>query len=97
VKEVIALARGKPGQINYGSSGNGSPAHLAAALLEVTTKVKLVHVPYKGTAGALVDVVAGQIQLGFPSMTSVLPQAKAGKLKAYAITAKSRSRPTFRR
>ena len=91
VKEVIALARSRPGQLNYGSSGNGSPAHLAGALLEVTTGTKLVHVPYKGTAGALVDVVAGQIQLGFPSMTSVLAQVKSGKVKAYAITVKKRS------
>jgi len=91
VKELIALARSRPGQLNYGSSGNGSPAHLAGALLDVTTGTKLVHVPYKGTAGALVDVVAGQIQLGFPSLTSVLPHVKSGKLKAYAITVKSRS------
>ena len=91
VKEVIALAKSKPGQLNFGSSGNGSPAHLAGALLEVMTGVKLVHVPYKGTAGALVDVVAGQIQLGFPSLTSVLAQVKSQKVKSYAITAKSRS------
>ena len=91
VKEAIALARAKPGQLNVGSSGNGSPAHLAMALLEVMTGIKLVHVPYKGTAGALVDVVSGQIQLGFPSLTSVLAQAKAQKVKAYAITSKSRA------
>ncbi|MDB5862810.1 MAG: hypothetical protein JWO70_616 [Betaproteobacteria bacterium] len=91
VKEVLALARSRPSQLNYGSSGNGSPAHLAGALLEVTTGLKLVHVPYKGTAGAMVDVIAGQIQLGFPSMTSVLLHVKSGKVKALAITAKSRS------
>jgi tripartite-type tricarboxylate transporter receptor subunit TctC len=91
VKEAIALAKAKPSQLNVGSSGNGSPAHLAMALLEVMTGIKLVHVPYKGTAGALVDVVAGQIQLGFPSLTSVLAHVKSQKLKAYAITAKSRS------
>ena len=91
VKEAIALAQSRPGQLNFGSSGNGSPAHLAGALLELMTGVKLVHVPYKGTAGALVDVVSGQVQLGFPSLTSVLAQVKAGKLKAFAITVKTRS------
>ena len=91
VKELLALAKSRPGQINFGSSGNGSPAHMAGALLEMMTSVKLVHVPYKGMAAANIDVVTGQIQLGFPSLTSVLPHVKAGKLKAYAITIKSRS------
>lgn len=91
VKELLALAKTRPGQFNFGSSGNGSPAHLAGALLEVMTGVKLVHVPYKGTAGALVDVMSGQVQLGFPSMTSSLAHVKSGKLKAYAITVKKRS------
>jgi tripartite-type tricarboxylate transporter receptor subunit TctC len=91
VKEVVALAKSRPGQINYGTSGGGSPSHLAAALFEVTTGVKLVHVPYKGMAPANLGVMTGEIQLGFPSMTSVLPHVKAGKLKAFAITVKSRS------
>jgi len=91
VKELIALAKSQPSQLNFGSSGNGSPSHLAGALLEVMTGVKLVHVPYKGIAAAMVDVMSGQIQLGFPSLTSTLPHVKSGKLKAYAITVKSRS------
>lgn len=91
MNELIALARSKPGQLNYGSSGNGSPAHLAGALLETTAGIKLVHVPYKGTAAATVEVMAGQIQLAFPSLTSVLPHVRSGKLKAYAISVKSRS------
>ena len=91
VKELLALAKAKPGQLNFGSSGNGSPAHMAGALLETMTGVKLVHVPYKGMAAAIVDVMSGQIQLSFPSMTSVLPQVKAGKVKAYAITISKRS------
>jgi tripartite-type tricarboxylate transporter receptor subunit TctC len=91
VKEIIALGRAKPGTLNYGSSGNGSPANLAGALFETMTKVKLVHVPYKGTAQATIEVMAGQIQLAFPSLTSVLPHVKAGKLKAYSITALRRS------
>ena len=91
VKEVIALAKSRPGQLNYGTSGNGSPAHMAGALLETMTGVKLVQVPYKGMAASNIDVMTGQIQLGFPSMTSVLQHVKAGKVKAFAITSKSRS------
>ena len=91
VKELLALAKGRPGQLNYGSSGNGSPAHLAGALLETLTGAKLVHVPYKATAAVIVEVMSGQIQLAFPSITSVLPHVKAGKLKAYAISVASRS------
>ena len=91
VKEVIALAKSRPGQLNYGTSGNGSPAHMAGALLETMTGIKLVHVPYKGMAAANIDVMTGQVHLGFPSMTSVLPHVKAGKLKAFAITTKARS------
>jgi tripartite-type tricarboxylate transporter receptor subunit TctC len=91
VREVIALAKSRPGEINYGSSGNGSPSHLAGALFEVMTGVKLVHVPYKGMPASNLGVMTGQVQLGFPSFTSALPQVKAGKLKAFAITTKSRS------
>ena len=91
VKELIALAKSRPGQLNYGSSGNGSPSHLAGALLESLTGIKLVHVPYKGMAASNIGVMTGQIQLGFPSMTSVLPLVKAGKLKAFAITTRSRA------
>jgi tripartite-type tricarboxylate transporter receptor subunit TctC len=91
VKELVALVKGRPGQFNYGSSGNGSPGHMAGALLEMTTGIKLVHVPYKGTAAVNIDVMTGQVQLAFSSLTSVLPHVKAGKLKALAITVKSRS------
>ena len=91
VKELIALAKSRPAQLNYGSSGNGSPSHLAGALLETMTGIKLVHVPYKGMAASNLDVITGQIQLGFPSLTSSLPHVKAGKLKSFAITTKKRS------
>ena len=91
VKELIALAKSRPGELNYGSSGNGSPANLAGELLNLMAGIKLVHVPYKGTAAASTDVMSGQIQVSFPSMTSVMPLVKAGKLKAYAITAPKRS------
>jgi tripartite-type tricarboxylate transporter receptor subunit TctC len=91
VKEMLALAKSKPGEFNFGSSGNGSPAHLAGALLNLMSGVNIVHVPYKGTAAVNIDVMSGRIQLAFPSITSVLPHVKAGKLKAFAISVKSRS------
>lgn len=91
IKELIALAKARPGQINFGSNGNGSPANLAGALLNLMAGINLVHVAYKGTAQATNDVLAGHIPLGFPSMTSVLPHVKAGKLRALAITSPQRS------
>jgi tripartite-type tricarboxylate transporter receptor subunit TctC len=91
LKELIALAKMRPGQLNYGSSGNGSSGDVAGSLLELMAGVKLVHVPYKGAAAVNIDVMSGQIQLGLPSVTSVLPHVKAGKLKAFAVTTKSRS------
>jgi tripartite-type tricarboxylate transporter receptor subunit TctC len=91
VKELIALAKSRPGELNFGSSGSGSPAHLAGALFNLMARIKLVNVSYKGMAQATTDVIAGQIELAFPSMTSVLPHVKSGKLKAYAITAAKRS------
>jgi tripartite-type tricarboxylate transporter receptor subunit TctC len=91
VKEVIALAKARPGTLNYGTTGHGSPSHMAAALFEYMTGVKLVHVPYKGMPASNIAVMTGEMQLGFPSMTSALPHVKAGKLKAFAITTKSRS------
>jgi tripartite-type tricarboxylate transporter receptor subunit TctC len=91
LKELIAYAKSHPGELNYGTSGNGSPSHLSASLLEYITGIKLVHVPYKGMAAANIAVMAGQIQLGFPSLTSVYPHIKAGKLKAFGITTKKRS------
>jgi len=90
-EEFIGFARAKPGQLNYGSSGNGSPANLAGALLEHMARIKLVHVPYKGTAQATNDLLSGQVQIGFPSMTSVMPHVRAGRAKAIAITSLQRS------
>ena len=91
VKQLIAYAKARPGQLNFGSSGNGSPANLAGALFNLMAGVDLVHVAYKGTAQATSDIIAGHVQLGFPSMTSVLPQVKSGKLKGLAMTAAQRS------
>jgi tripartite-type tricarboxylate transporter receptor subunit TctC len=91
VKELIAFAKSRPGELNYGSTGHGSPSHLAGALFELMTDVKIVHVPHKGMSASNLAVMTGQIQLGFPSLTSVYPLVKAGKLKAFAITTKKRS------
>ena len=90
-KELLAYARQKPGQLNYGSSGNGSPANLAGALLSHLTRIDIVHVAYKGTAQATNDLLAGQVQVGFPSMTSVMPHVRNGRAKAIAITSLKRS------
>jgi tripartite-type tricarboxylate transporter receptor subunit TctC len=91
VKEVIALAKSRPGQLNYGTTGIGTPSHLGCAMFELMAGVKLVHVPYKGMPASNFGVMTGQIQLGLPSVTSALQHVKVGKLKAFAITTKSRS------
>ena len=91
VKELIALARAQPGQLNYGSAGNGAVEHLGAELFKFLTGVNLVHVPYKGTGPALTDLLGGQIQMLFENMPPVLPHIKSGKLKALGVGAVKRS------
>lgn len=91
VKELVALAKAKPGQLNYATSGVGSPANLAGALFSYMTGANIVHVSYKGTAQATTDVLAGHVQMAWPSMTAVLPHIKSGKLKALGMTALTRS------
>ncbi|MEF7612570.1 tripartite tricarboxylate transporter substrate binding protein [Aquincola sp. MAHUQ-54] len=91
VAEVIALAKAKPGELNYASSGNGQSTHLAAELFATSAGVKLTHVPYKGSAPALTDVIAGQVPMFFDTMLSSMPFVKSGKLKALAVTSPSRS------
>ena len=91
VKELAALAKAKPGQLNYATSGIGSPANLAGALFNYMAGVNIVHVTYKGTAMATTDVLGGHVQLFYPSMTAVLPYVKNGKLKALGMTALARS------
>jgi hypothetical protein len=91
VKELIALAKASPGRINFASSGLGTPAQLAGELFNTMAGVKLVHVPYKGASPALTDLLAGQVQLMFSTMPPALPQVKAGKLKAIAVTSAKRS------
>jgi tripartite-type tricarboxylate transporter receptor subunit TctC len=91
VKELIALAKAKPGQLNYASSGSGAAAHLAAELFKTMTGVEMVHVPYKGAQPALTDVIGGQAHLMFATSASVIPYVKAGRLRALAVTGSRRS------
>jgi len=91
VKELIALAKARPGEINFASSGHGTPAHLAGELFNSMAGVKMVHVPYKGAAPALADLLGGQVQLMFSTMPPALPHVKDGKLRALAVTSAKRS------
>src|SRR5258708_27002931 len=86
VKELIALARARPGKLTYASSGNGSSLHLAAELFKQMAGVDLVHVPYKGAAPAMTDLVSGQVDMSFAPVANVVPFARAGKLRLLALT-----------
>jgi len=92
VKELIALARARPGQLTYASAG--LPSQLAVELFKVTTGTDMVHVPYKGAAPAMIDLVAGHVQLSFPTISGGLPHAQAGRLRALATTGAKRSPAT---
>jgi tripartite-type tricarboxylate transporter receptor subunit TctC len=84
--ELIALLRANPGKFNYASSGHGAAAHLAAELFKAEAKVDIVHVPYKGAAPALTDVIAGHVQLMFATAASVVPHIQSGRVRALAVT-----------
>jgi tripartite-type tricarboxylate transporter receptor subunit TctC len=90
--ELVALAKAKPGQINYGSQGNGSSSHLAMELFKHMTNINLVHVPYRGAAPAMNDLIAGVVPIVFDSMPGVISQVRAGTIKALGIGAKKRSK-----
>jgi len=91
VKELIALAKARPGQIYYASSGNGTPPHLAGELFKSMAHVNLVHVPYKNAAPALIDVVGGQVQMMFAITSIALGQVQAGKVRGLAVSSAQRS------
>ena len=91
VPEFIAHAKANPGRINMGSAGIGSTGHLAGELFKMMAGVDLVHVPYRGNAPALTDLIAGQIEVLFPSLGSSIEYVKAGKLRALAVTGATRS------
>jgi tripartite-type tricarboxylate transporter receptor subunit TctC len=91
VQDLLALARAKPGSINYGSGGVGTASHLSTELLKLMTGTDMVHVPYKGLGPALVDLVGARVQLIISTMASALPLVKGGKLKPLAVTTAERS------
>jgi tripartite-type tricarboxylate transporter receptor subunit TctC len=90
VAEFIAYARAHPGRLNFASNGNGSSSQLAAVMFASMAGVDMVHVPYKGLAPALTDLLAGEVQLMFSSVVAILPHIKAGKLRAIAVTGAKR-------
>jgi tripartite-type tricarboxylate transporter receptor subunit TctC len=94
VKELIELAKKRPGQITYGSSGPGGAPHLAGEMFKMMAKIDLQHIPYKGSAQSAQDLMGGQIMLGFDSILQNLPQIRSGRLKALAVLGKVRS-PTM--
>ncbi|MFC4274440.1 tripartite tricarboxylate transporter substrate binding protein [Achromobacter aloeverae] len=91
VGELIALAKSRPGRLDYASSGNGSSQHLAAALFASMADLQLMHVPYRGSGQALADIMGGQVSMGFLGVTAALPQIRAGRLRALAVTTMQRS------
>jgi tripartite-type tricarboxylate transporter receptor subunit TctC len=92
VKEFIALAKARPGQLSYGTPGIGSGQHLAGSLFQNMAKIDLLHVPYKGGGLASADLMAGNTQAGFSSVTSTAPYVSQGKVRPLAVTAKERSK-----
>ena len=90
VKDLIALAKSRPGQLAYSSSGNGSPNHLAGELFKYMTGVKMIHVPYKGGGPSTIALLSGEVSLCFASMPSAIAHIRAGKLRALAVTTAQR-------
>jgi tripartite-type tricarboxylate transporter receptor subunit TctC len=90
VKELIALARARPGQVNFAGSGSGSTPHLAAELFNTMARVKMVHVPYRGTGPAIVGLMSGEASVMFMPTTNAVPQMRAGRLRGLAVTSRER-------
>jgi tripartite-type tricarboxylate transporter receptor subunit TctC len=90
VLELIAYAKGRPGKLNYASAGIGTPQNLCGELFKMLTGVDIVHVPYRGAAPAVTDMIAGQVQLMFDNLTSSLEHIRAGRLRALAMTSSKR-------
>ena len=91
VKELIAYAKANPGKLNYASTGNGTSNHLSFELFKSMTGTDVTHIPYKGSAPAVTDLIAGQVQVMFDNTPNVLPHVRAGKLKALAVSSKQRT------
>jgi len=90
VGDITAMAKAMPGELNYASSGNGTGSHLSGELLQALAGVKLTHVPYKGTSPAITDVIGGQVPMMFSVIPAALPQIRAGRLQAIAVTGTQR-------
>jgi tripartite-type tricarboxylate transporter receptor subunit TctC len=90
VRDFIALAKAKPGSLNYGSAGNGSTSHLVAALFSSTAGINVVHVPYKGSAPAAIDIIGGQLQFQFEATAGGMQYIKSGRLRALGISSAKR-------
>ena len=98
--ELIALARSRPGQLSFASAGTGGVQHLAGEILKTVAKIDIVHVPYKGAGPAVIDMVGGQVQMGFTALPSSIQHARSGRLRPIAVTSAKRSEaapelPTF--
>jgi tripartite-type tricarboxylate transporter receptor subunit TctC len=91
VRELVALARARPGEINYGSGGTGTATHLGGALLCLLANVKMTHVPYKGDAPASIDLISGQISWMFGTILPIMPHIKSGKMRAIAVSSTART------
>src|SRR5262247_3110897 len=91
VRELIALAKAQPGRLTYASAGSGSSQHLSAELFKQAAGVDIVHVPYKGAAPGITDLLAGQVDMSFAPVANVVPHAKSGKLRLLAVTGAARS------
>src|SRR5687768_6273129 len=90
VKDLIALAKARPGQLSYASSGVGGTTHMTAEIFRMLTGVDIVHIPYKGSGQAMADLVGGQVPMAFDQVTSSYPQVEAGRLRALAVTSAKR-------
>ncbi len=100
VKALVELAKRRPGELSYASAGTGSVHHLTGELLKTITGIDIIHVPYKGAGPAVIDMMGGQVSMGFSALPSSLPHARTGKLRALAVTSAKRSEaaadiPTF--
>jgi tripartite-type tricarboxylate transporter receptor subunit TctC len=91
VKRLVAMAKARPGVLNYASSGPGTPYHMAGELFKSMAKLDIVHVPYKGSSGARTDVLGGQIEMMFDAITTMAPNVQAGRVHALATTGRTRS------
>ena len=91
VRELIGLAKSKPGQLNYGSAGSGSTFHMSAELFKSVANVFIVHVPYRGGGPALIDTIGGQVNMSFPVLSAAQQHVQSGKLRALGVTGRKRS------